>query len=108
MFIGGTNSVLIHLLSRAQSQSPFLKLKNVVQRACFHPTKPFFFVATQRHIRVYNLAKHELSKRLQSGVQQISSLDIHPQGDSLIVGSYDQRVCWFDMDLSTRPYKVLR
>lgn len=99
---------MIHQLSRAQSQCPFLKLKTIVQRTSFHPSKPFFFVATQRHIRVYNLAKHELSQRLQPAVQRISSIDIHPQGDCLIVGSYDRRVCWFDMDLSTRPYKILR
>ena len=29
-------------------------------------------------------------------------------GDNLIVGSYDRRLCWFDMDLSTKPYKTLR
>ena len=26
----------------------------------------------------------------------------------MIVGSYDRRLCWFDMDLSTKPYKTLR
>ena len=29
-------------------------------------------------------------------------------GDNLIVGSYDKKVCWFDMDLSNKPYKILR
>jgi len=24
------------------------------------------------------------------------------------VGSYDCRVCWFDLDFSTKPYKMLR
>ena len=24
------------------------------------------------------------------------------------MGSYDRRLCWFDMDLSTKPYKTLR
>lgn len=33
---------------------------------------------------------------------------VHPKGDNLIVGSYDRRLCWFDMDLSTKPYKTLR
>jgi ribosome biogenesis protein ERB1 len=29
-------------------------------------------------------------------------------GDNLIVGSYDKRLCWFDTDLSVKPYKTLR
>ena len=33
---------------------------------------------------------------------------IHPGGDNVILGSYDRRLCWFDMDLSTSPYKTMR
>ena len=29
-------------------------------------------------------------------------------GDNVIIGSYDRRLCWFDNDLSTKPYKTLR
>lgn len=29
-------------------------------------------------------------------------------GDNLIIGSYDLRLSWFDLDLSTKPYKTLR
>jgi ribosome biogenesis protein ERB1 len=52
--------------------------------------------------------KQELLRTLQSGVKWISSLDVHPGGDNVIVGSYDKRLCWFDLDLSARPYKTLR
>ncbi|RUS13680.1 WD40-repeat-containing domain protein [Endogone sp. FLAS-F59071] len=52
--------------------------------------------------------KQELIKTLQSGVRWISSLDVHPGGDNVIIGSYDKRLCWFDLDLSTKPYKTLR
>lgn len=63
---------------------------------------------TQTYIKVYDLAKQELVKKLQSGMKWISCLAIHPSGDHLLVGSYDKRLCWFDMDLSSKPYKVLR
>jgi ribosome biogenesis protein ERB1 len=79
-----------------------------VQCVKFHPTKPFFFAALQREIRVYNLMKQELTKTLEPGVQWISCMDVHPGGDNLIVGSYDKKVCWFDLDLSIKPYKVMR
>lgn len=62
----------------------------------------FFFT------QVYNLVQQGLLKKLQCTVQRISSLALHPGGDNLIVGSEDRRVCWFDMDLSTKPYKTIK
>ncbi|CAG8438502.1 14022_t:CDS:10 [Ambispora leptoticha] len=104
----GNQGILIHQLTKHQTQQPFRKIKGIVQRVMFHPIKPLFFVATQRFIRVYNLIKQEAMKTLQSGVKWISSLDVHPMGDNIIIGSYDKRLCWFDLDLSSRPYKILR
>lgn len=74
---------------------------------------------------MYDLVKQELVKKLIPGVKWISSIAIHPQGmelhvyklltastptlgDNIIIGSYDKRLCWIDMDLSTRSYKTLR
>lgn len=105
---GQSRAVAIHQLSKGQSQTPFRKSLGIVQRVLFHPTKPHLFVATQKYVRVYNLVKQSLEKKLQSGVKWISSMDVHPKGDNVIIGSYDRRVCWFDMDLSTRPYRTLR
>lgn len=105
---GESKSIVVHQFSKRKSQCPFKKAKGQIQCVCFHPNKPFFFVATQRYVRIYNLQRQELSKKLMSGVKWISSIDVHPQGDNVIIGSYDKRVCWFDMDLSTKPYKILR
>lgn len=35
-------------------------------------------------------------------------LTIDFSGDNIIVGSYDLRLSWFDLDLSNKPYKTLR
>ncbi len=59
-------------------------------------------------MRVYNLAKQELIKKLLSGVKWISDMVVHPSGDHVLLSSYDKRVVWFDMDLSAKPYKTLR
>jgi len=104
-------SVLIHQLSKAISQQPFGKVKKgfgEIQCACFHPTKPFLFVASIQHVRVYHLIKQSMVKRLLSGCRWISSIDIHPSGDHVIIGSLDRRMCWFDLDLSNTPYKTLK
>lgn len=104
----GNRAVLIHQLSKHQTQAPFKRTKGAVQRIAFHPTKPHFFVATQRYVRVYDLLAQSLIKTLQPGLKWISSLDVHPMGDNVIVGSYDKRLVWHDMDLSDRPYKILK
>ncbi|KAF4978892.1 hypothetical protein FZEAL_4778 [Fusarium zealandicum] len=105
---GQRSSVAIHTLSKHLSQIPFRKLPGLAQTAQFHPSRPLFFVATQRMIRCYDLQRQELVKVVQPGARWISSFDIHPGGDNLIVGSYDRRLLWHDLDLSARPYKTMR
>ncbi|KAL3983454.1 nuclease HARBI1 [Sarotherodon galilaeus] len=100
--------VYIHQLSRRRSQNPFSRNKGLVQCVSFHPTRPYFFVATQRSIRIYNLVKQEMTKKLQANSKWISSMAVHPGGDHVICGSYDCKLSWFDLDLSTKPYKMLR
>eukprot|EP00116_Pleurobrachia_bachei_P000716 sb/3460978/ len=101
-------AVLIHNLQKASSQKPFNKSKGQIQQVAFHPNKPFFFVLTQRYVRVYNLVKQAMVRKLVCGVKWASCMAVHPKGDNLIVGSYDKTLVWFDMDLSTKPYKSLQ
>ena len=103
-----SSAVAIHTLSKHLTQLPFRKVKGLAQSASFHPSQPIFFVATQRYIRSYDLSKQELVKIIQPGAKWISSFDVHPGGDNLIVGTYDRRLLWHDLDLSVRPFKTLR
>ena len=80
----------------------------MVQDLSFHPSRPFLFVATQQHVKLYHLVEQKMVKKLMSGCKWISSIDIHPSGDHVLVGSYDRRVVWFDLDLSSGPYKTLK
>lgn len=105
---GQSSAVAIHTLSKHLTQLPFRRLKGIAQTAQFHPSKAIFFVATRNTIRSYDLAKQELVKILQPGAKWISSMDVHPGGDNIIVGTYDKRLLWHDLDLSTKPYKTLR
>jgi ribosome biogenesis protein ERB1 len=60
------SAVLIHQLSKGSSQQPFSKAKGEAQCACFHPNKPFLFVASQQHVRIYHLVKQAMVKRKSS------------------------------------------
>lgn len=102
------SQVWIHQVSRRHSQAPFKKIKGTIQLVLFHPVKPQFFVATQRYVRLYDLMQQKLIKTLMPGIKWISSMDVHPSGDHIIVGGYDRKLCWFDLELSEKPYKVLR
>ncbi|TEA37909.1 hypothetical protein DBR06_SOUSAS1410158, partial [Sousa chinensis] len=104
----GRSQVLIHQLSRRRSQSPFRRGHGQVQRVAFHPVRPFLLVASQRSVRLYHLLRQELTKKLTPNCKWVSSLAVHPAGDNVICGSYDSKLVWFDLDLSTRPYRVLR
>ncbi|KAH9129931.1 hypothetical protein LEN26_008054 [Aphanomyces euteiches] len=103
-----SSSVLIHQISKRSTQNPFSKKLGAIQTVSFHPSKPFFFLATQTHVRVYNLVQQAMVKKLSSGVKWISCMHVHPSGDHVLVGSYDRRLCWFDLDLSSTPYKTLK
>ncbi|WCJ25466.1 hypothetical protein M5689_007350 [Euphorbia peplus] len=103
-----TAAILIHRLSTKFTQSLSFKLRGLPVSFAFHPNRSIFFVATKKKVRVYDLVKKNLMKTLESGLREISSIAIHPQGDNVIVGSRDGKLCWFDMDLSTKPYKVLK
>jgi ribosome biogenesis protein ERB1 len=102
----GASAVLIHQSSRGATQPLFKRNRGRVAAAAFHPAKPLLFVATQRHVYVYNLAKQALAKTLQAGSGPLSSLAVHPKGDNVLVGGGDKRISWFDLDLGSRPYKA--
>ena len=103
-----STSVAIHTLSKHQTQYPFRRLKGLAQTACFHPSKPLFFVATRQRIRIYDLQEQKLEKELQPGARWISDISLHPMGSNLLVSSYDKRLLWHDLDLGSTPYKTLR
>ncbi|KAJ0407831.1 hypothetical protein P43SY_008292 [Pythium insidiosum] len=50
----GSSAVLIHQISKRRTQNPFTKSVGQVQAVLFHPSKPFFFHATQRHTLKYH------------------------------------------------------
>ncbi|XP_074602672.1 ribosome biogenesis protein bop1-A [Brevipalpus obovatus] len=105
---GAHKSVLIHQMSKEKSQSPFTKPKGIVQCVSFHPSKPLFFVVTHRYVRIYDLLKQQLTKKLMANSKHVSSIAIHPRGENLIIGCFDLRLSWFDLELSDKPYKTMR
>ncbi|CAN8318600.1 unnamed protein product [Cochlearia groenlandica] len=108
MASGATRGVVVHQISKKITTRPF-KIRGLPVCALFHPSRSYFFIATKKNVRVYNLLKEdELVKKLETGMREISSMAIHQGGDNLVVGSKEGKTCWFDMDLSSKPYKTLK
>lgn len=103
------NQCIIHAIQQQKSMRPFSKLKGGQVQACaFHPSKPHFMVATKLSVRIYDLQQQTQLKQLISGAKWIGSITVHPNGDHVVIGSYDRRTVWFDLDFSTKPYKTLQ
>ena len=106
---GQSQSVYVHQMSKRRSQNPFKRAKGIIGSAMFHPTRPQLFVVSQQSIRIYDLLKQNLVRKLSANCKWISSADIHPaSGDHVLIGSYDCRLNWFDLNLSPRPYRMIR
>lgn len=52
-----SSQVMIHSLSRTNSNRPFTQSKGIVQAISFHPTRPNFFACTHIQVFQYNLQK---------------------------------------------------
>ncbi|EGR31248.1 hypothetical protein IMG5_115080 [Ichthyophthirius multifiliis] len=100
--------IFIHAISKGNSTKPFTKSKGDVEKVSFHPSKPIIFIMTKKHVFVFNLQKQQTMKKLLTGAQWNSCIDVHPYGDNVIVGSFDKKVTWFDLDLGNTPYKNLK
>ncbi|KAI3831202.1 hypothetical protein MKX03_033988 [Papaver bracteatum] len=105
---GDSKAVLIHQLSKKVTQRIPFKLHGHPVSSVFHPSRSILFISTKKSVRVYDLLKEKLIRKLEPGVREISSIAVHPGGDNVIVGSREGKVCWFDMDLSTQPFKILK
>merc|ERR1712093_596700 len=85
------SAVAIHTLSKHLTQIPFRRLPGIPQTVQFHPSRPLFFVATQRTIRSYDLQSKNSSRssnlvldgsRLSASIPEVTiSLLVHTIDD---------------------------
>ena len=80
-------AVMIHQLSKQATQNPFRKNRGRVSRVLFHPSKAFLLVATEHHVRVYNLVKQALARKLVGSSGGFTCLAIHSSGDHVLAGT---------------------
>ncbi len=103
----GKTQVYIHSLTKMTHQLPISHIKGNANCISFHPNKPYFIVATNSNIFIYNLQKQELIRKFISNLNTISRISIHKNGNDLIAGDKSGKVAWFQLELSSKPYKMM-
>lgn len=102
--------ITMHQLSTRQSQWPFQKMPGTVRAIAFHTSLPHFIITTSKAVRIYDLVGQQLVKKLSPGLGSgsLGTLAVHPSGDHLLVGAFDGRSMWYDLDASSKPYRQLQ
>ena len=103
----GKTQVFIHSLTKMTHQLPISHIKGNANCISFHPNKPFFIVATNSNIFIYNLQKQELIRKFISNLNTITKISLHKNGNDLIAGDKSGKVAWFQLELSSKPYKLM-
>lgn len=79
-FLRESRSVLIHQLSKKLTQKLPFKLHGLAVTSTFHPSRSIFFICTKKSVRVYDLLKTKIIKKLDTGLREASSIAVHPGG----------------------------
>ena len=103
----GKSQVYIHSLTKMTHQLPISHIKGNANCISFHPNKPYFIVATNSNIFIYNLQKQELIRKFISNLNTINKISLHKNGNDLIAGDKSGKVAWFQLELSSKPFKLM-
>ena len=103
----GKTQVFIHSLTKMTHQLPISHIKGNANCISFHPNKPLFIVATNSNIFMYNLQKQELIRKFISNLNTIHRISLHKNGNDLIAGDRSGKVAWFQLELSSKPFKLM-
>jgi ribosome biogenesis protein ERB1 len=106
------SALAIHSFSNGKTLRPLSNKKSTgkIIDVKFHPTKPWLVVASERSVKVLDLKNSATEKIFKAGnsSNHLSSVCVHSSGDHYVAVSEDKRLVWFDTDLGTKPWRVLK
>lgn len=84
--------VAIHRLSKAATQTNFIKGSGIFKSVSFYPKKPQIVILTTGRVVVFNLEEMATSKKLSSGDNTYATMAVHPHEPYIMVGSDNAKV----------------
>lgn len=70
--------IVIHRISKAASQTNFLKGSGLFKKVSFYPGKPQLVILTTSKVVIFNLEELTTVKKLTSGDNTYSTMSVHP------------------------------
>lgn len=84
--------ISIHRLSKAATQTNFIKGSGIFKKVSFFPKKPQIVILTTGRVVVFNLEDMTTVKKLSSGDNTYSTMTVHPHEPYIMVGSDNSKV----------------
>ena len=104
----GARGVAVHRVSTATTQHPLRRVKAPPAAAVFHPTRPAMLVGAGPAVRVYDLSRLALERKLIGGAGGVAAIAPHARGDHVVTAGDGGGAAWYDLDAGSRPHRVLR
>ena len=84
--------ISIHRLSRAATQTNFIKGSGVFKKVGFFPGKPQIVILTATKLIIFNLEELVTYKKMSSGDNTYSTMAVHPNEPYVMVGGDNSKV----------------
>ena len=104
----GARGVAVHRVSTATTQHPLRRVKAPPAAAVFHPTRPALLVGAGTAVRVYDLSRLALERKLIGGAGGVAAIAPHARGDHVVTAGDGGGAAWYDLDAGSRSHRVLR
>lgn len=84
--------ISIHRISKAATQTNFIKGSGIFKKVSFFPKKAQIVILTTGRVVVFNLEDMATVKKLSSGDNTYSTMSVHPHEPYIMVGSDNSKV----------------
>lgn len=101
------NEICVHQISKRTSQKLSIEGNNSISRIIFHPCKPCLLVASVKFIVVYDLKSQQILRKFVFESTRVNTLDVHPQGDYILVGCANGKLYWYNIEQSSNAERTL-
>ena len=101
------NEICVHQISKRTSQKLSIEGNNNISKIIFHPCKPFILVASMKFMVIYDLKIQQVLRKFAFESTRITTLDVHPQGDYILVGCDNGKLYWYNIEQSSKAERAL-
>lgn len=96
--------IAIHRLSKAASQTNFIKGSGIFKKVSFYPGKPHIVILTAARVVIFNLEELVTLKKFSSGDNTYATMGVHPLEPYVMVGGDNSKVHLFSFSYTAMTW----